>query len=87
MPKVNFLKDTLQVPDAHPTRLALISMQKKRKVTKKKKYETVKRAFQQNAGSYTIGTNVILAYDKAEKIGVELDDVKLFVTAMTALCF
>ena len=67
--------------------ITLSSMQKKRKVTKKKKYETVKRAFQQNAGSYTIGTNVILAYDKAEKIGVELDDVKLFVTAMTALCF
>jgi hypothetical protein len=63
----------------------LSSAPKRRKMSKKKNYNEIKKTLQHKLGNISIGTNVILAYDQAEEIGVELDDVKLFVTALAAV--
>ena len=67
-------------------RIAILpSAPKRRKISKKKSYTEMKKTLQHNLGNISIGTNVILAYDQAEEMGVELDDVKLFVTALAGV--
>ena len=55
-----------------------------------KKRKTVSQSFAkhrmpQEFGNTVVGTNVLNVYNKAEEIGVQMEDITLFVTALGAL--
>ena len=60
----------------------LQSPPKKRKSVSK---SLLKHKIPQELGNAVVGTNVLNVYSKAEEIGVQLEDISLFVTALGAL--
>ena len=78
------LKVKIKSKKRHATNMAatLESAPKKRKTVSQ---SFAKHRMPQEFGNTVVGTNVLNVYNKAEEIGVQMEDITLFVTALGAL--